>query len=59
MAPADRDQDSFEVPASVAAELRARGYVRADSSSEAAARKAIFLALTVRHREASSVVFLV
>jgi hypothetical protein len=43
----------------VAAELRARSYVRAESSSAVAARKATFLALTVRHRGVSSVVFLV
>jgi hypothetical protein len=59
MASADRDQDGFEVPSPVAAELRAGGYVRAESSSEAAARKATFLVLTVRHRGVSSVVFLV
>lgn len=59
MAAADHEQDGIEVPDSVAAELRARGCVRASSGSEAAARKTAFLALTVRHRGASSVVFLV
>ncbi len=53
------DQDGFKVPGPVAAELRARGYLRAEFSSEVAARKATFLALTVRHRGVSSVVFLV
>jgi len=61
MPPADRDQAGFEVPGPVAAELRARGYVRAESTSQAAGagRTATFLTLTVRHRGVPSVVFLV
>ena len=59
MTTADRAQDAFEIPDRVAAELRARGYVRAGSSSEDPAAKTTFLALTVRHHGVSSVVFLV
>jgi hypothetical protein len=59
MTTADRAQDGFEVPDPVAAELRARGYLRAGSSSEDPAGTMTFLALTVRHRGGSSVVFLV
>jgi hypothetical protein len=56
--PLDREQDGFELPESVAATLRAKGYVRT-SSPDVPAGAATFLALTVRHHGESSVVFLV
>ena len=49
MTTSDREQDGLELPDAVVAELRFRGYVRAESSS-AAERKGTFVALTVRPR---------
>lgn len=59
MSPAGRDRAGIEVPDPVAEDLRRRGYVQASSSGTGDARTATFVALTVRHRGGSSVVFLV